>query len=81
MSRKLLLLVGSWTFVVLQTLVIIIYISWQSYATQPFDAYPFILLNLAISIQTAIIAPIILMESHKDKETIEAIKKRLDKIL
>lgn len=60
---------GSWRFIVLQTLFVII---WMSINIVGFfyhwDVYPFILLNLLFSTQAAYAAPIIMMSQNRQSE-------------
>lgn len=64
---------GSWTFLVLQTIIVAFWIGLNILAyVKHFDPYPFILLNLAFSTQAAYAAPLILMAGNvaaaKDRE-------------
>ncbi|MEK6906273.1 MAG: DUF1003 domain-containing protein [Nanoarchaeota archaeon] len=69
--------VGSWTFLILILLIIIIWIFTNGYFLLKYfnksiiDPYPFILLNLVMSLLTAIQAPIIMMsqkrQAHRDR--------------
>lgn len=65
---------GSWTFIILFLLIIVIWICVNSFIffQRPFDPYPFILLNLALSSLAAVQAPIILMSQNR-----QAVKDRL----
>lgn len=59
---------GSWYFIMLFTLAIIVWIILNSYillATKPFDPYPFILLNLILSCVAAFQAPVIMMSQNR----------------
>ena len=66
---------GSWRFLILQTIVVIVWISGNIVLLFHFDAYPFILLNLAFSTQAAYAAPLILLagnrQSLRDRLTLE----------
>src|SRR5437016_4899085 len=64
---------GSWKFIILS---IVLFGVWVAANTilltrRPFDPYPFILLNLALNMITALQAPIIMMsqnrQAHKDR--------------
>lgn len=56
---------GSWAFLILQTIVVTIWIALNIVAWfRHFDPYPFILLNLAFSTQAAYAAPLILMAGN-----------------
>ncbi|MEA2673365.1 MAG: hypothetical protein QOI92_557 [Chloroflexota bacterium] len=67
---------GSWKFIVVQTVIVIIWIGGNVYLlSQPFDPFPFILLNLAFSTQAAYAAPLILLAGNRqalrDRLTLE----------
>lgn len=62
---------GSWTFVLLFMVGILFWISintWFLLTKDPFDPYPFILLNLFLSCLAAIQAPIIMMSQNRQAE-------------
>lgn len=60
---------GSWLFIVIQTLVVAVWIAANVWLlTQPFDPFPFILLNLAFSTQAAYAAPLILLAGNRHAE-------------
>jgi len=58
---------GSWRFISLFALVMLAWIAVNSVALlkQPFDPYPFILLNLVLSCLAAIQAPVIMMSQNR----------------
>jgi uncharacterized membrane protein len=57
---------GSWPFIVIQSLVLLAWIAVNSIAwRQHWDPYPFILLNLVLSFQAAFSAPIIMMSQNR----------------
>src|SRR6266508_6704505 len=66
---------GSWTFIVIQTVIVIGWIAGNVYLLFHFDPYPFIFLNLAFSTQAAYAAPLILLASNRaavrDRLTLE----------
>lgn len=66
---------GSWTFIAIQTVIVIIWIVGNVYLIFHFDPYPFILLNLAFSTQAAYAAPLILLAGNRaakmDRLTLE----------
>jgi uncharacterized membrane protein len=66
---------GSWTFIVIQTIVVGIWVVGNIYLIFHFDPYPFIFLNLAFSTQAAYAAPLILLASNqasaRDRMTLE----------
>jgi len=60
---------GSWTFIILQTTFVVIWMSLNIVAyVQHWDPYPFILLNLLFSTQAAYAAPIIMMSQNRQNE-------------
>jgi uncharacterized membrane protein len=66
---------GSWKFIVIQTVVVAIWVAGNIYFVFNFDPYPFIFLNLAFSTQAAYAAPLILLAgnqaSARDRLTLE----------
>jgi uncharacterized membrane protein len=61
---------GSWIFITLFAVVIAIWIAINVLplvTSAPFDPYPFILLNLALSCLAAIQAPLIMMSQHRQE--------------
>jgi uncharacterized membrane protein len=73
---------GSWRFIILQTVVVVIWISGNIYLLFHYDPYPFILLNLAFSTQAAYAAPLILLagnrSAQRDRLTLEHAAKEAD---
>ena len=59
---------GSWRFIVLQTVLVTVWIAINVYHlfNAAFDPYPFILLNLAFSTQAAYAAPLILLAGNRN---------------
>jgi uncharacterized membrane protein len=66
---------GSWTFIVIQTVIVAAWVVGNIYLVFHFDPYPFIFLNLAFSTQAAYAAPLILLASNRssarDRLTLE----------
>lgn len=66
---------GSWNFIAIQTVIVIIWMGGNLWLLFHFDAPPFILLNLAFSTQAAYAAPLILLagnrQSLRDRLTLE----------
>src|SRR3989344_7852969 len=62
--------VGSWTFISIFIIFILIWVVLNIYIISAnfFDPYPFIFLNLILAILTAIEAPIILMSQNRAEE-------------
>jgi len=67
--------VGSWTFIIVQSLILLLWavlnvIGWAYH----WDPYPFILMNLFLSLQAAYTAPMLMMSQNRQaaKDRIEA---------
>jgi len=60
---------GSWTFITIFFCVLVLWMAVNSslLLARPFDPYPFILLNLALSCLAAIQAPIIMMSQNRQE--------------
>lgn len=56
---------GSWKFIILQTIVIIAWVCGNVWLVFHFDPFPFIFLNLAFSAQAAYATPIIMMSQNR----------------
>ncbi len=57
---------GSWPFIIIQSCILMIWMALNVVAwIQHWDPYPFILLNLALSLQAAYAAPIIMMSQNR----------------
>ncbi len=68
-ADKLTRLAGSWTFIILFLIILILWILINVYAwIKTWDPYPFILLNLILSSVAAIQAPIILMSQNREAQ-------------
>ena len=75
-SDKLAEFAGSWFFIIAFTLFLIIWVLINAYFLKnPFDPYPFIMLNLVLSCVAAVQAPLIMMsqkrQEQKDRERAE----------
>jgi uncharacterized membrane protein len=68
---------GSWTFIIIFMGILVGWVSLNSYILvhrgAPFDPYPYILLNLVLSMVAALQAPVIMMSQNR-----QAVKDRLD---
>lgn len=68
---------GSWRFIIIQSTVLVLWIALNvtELLFRAFDPYPFILMNLALSMQAAYAAPVIMMsqnrQSAKDRQQAE----------
>lgn len=75
-SDKLAEFAGSWFFIIAFTLFLLIWVLINVYFLKnPFDPYPFIMLNLVLSCVAAVQAPLIMMsqkrQEQKDRERAE----------
>jgi uncharacterized membrane protein len=68
---------GSWKFIALQTVIVIIWIVGNVYLIFHFDPYPFILLNLVLSTLAALQAPVIMMSQNR-QDTKDRLRGELD---
>ncbi|WP_378952937.1 DUF1003 domain-containing protein [Pelosinus sp. sgz500959] len=70
--------VGSWSFIIYQSIMIVIWMGVNSYLVymatndasyfQSWDPYPFILLNLVLSFQAAYTGPVVMMSQNRQNE-------------
>jgi uncharacterized membrane protein len=60
--------IGSWAFIVVQSIILTIWVSVNVEHLTNFDPYPFILMNLFLSFQAAYATPLILMSSNRQAE-------------
>ena len=56
---------GSWRFIIIQTVIILCWIGGNVWLIFHFDPFPFIFLNLAFSAQAAYSTPIIMMSQNR----------------
>src|SRR5438270_7637262 len=60
---------GSWTFIIIFGAILFVWITLNSflllYRTGPFDPFPYILLNLVLSMLAALQAPVIMMSQNR----------------
>lgn len=66
---------GSWKFIIIQSAIITFWIAMNIIAyVHRWDPYPFILLNLFLSLQAAYAAPVIMMSQNRlaEKDRVEA---------
>lgn len=60
---------GSWKFIIIQSVILAIWVMLNLTAyIEHWDPYPFILLNLALSLEAAYAAPIIMMSQNRQAE-------------
>src|SRR4051812_38819049 len=64
--------IGSWTFIVIQGVLLIIWMTLNVAAwLNHWDPYPFVLLNLALSFQSAFAGPVIMMSQKRQGKMLE----------
>lgn len=66
---------GSWKFIIIQSIILAIWVLLNIAAwVQHWDPYPFILMNLVLSLQAAYTAPVIMMSQNRqaDRDRLEA---------
>ena len=68
LADKIASFVGSWTFIILQSVVLIGWMIINMDNLVTFDPYPFILMNLFLSAQAAYATPMILMSGNRQAE-------------
>jgi uncharacterized membrane protein len=60
---------GTWTYIIIQSVIIVVWMFINAVGIiYQWDAYPFILLNLAFSAQASYAAPLILMASNRSSQ-------------
>ncbi len=67
--------VGSWKFIIIQTIILVMWVILNVTAwLYHWDPYPFILMNLVLSLQAAYATPIIMMSQNRlaERDRIEA---------
>lgn len=70
--------VGSWQFIIVQSLLIAVWVTVNSMTTlHIWDPYPFILMNLVLSMEAAMTAPIIMMSQNRQAEK-DRLENRVD---
>jgi len=69
LSDKIAGFAGSWTFIAVFTGIIFLWVTLNTYIllSRPFDPYPYILLNLVLSVLTAVQAPVIIMSQNRQE--------------
>jgi|ERR1700685_2917791 len=71
-------IVGSWTFIIIQSVVLALWIAVNVVAWHyKWDPYPFILLNLVLSFQAAYASPIIMMSQNRQARVAD-LRNKLD---
>jgi uncharacterized membrane protein len=65
LEEKVVNILGSWRFVILQSIIIVTWLGLNIFKIWVFDPYPFTFLNLALSFEAAFTAPIIMLSQNK----------------
>lgn len=60
--------VGSWRFILVQSTLLLAWLTYNALSGKPFDPFPFILLNLLLSFQAAYTAPVIMMSQNRQAD-------------
>jgi CRP/FNR family cyclic AMP-dependent transcriptional regulator len=68
---------GSWSFVIAFAVFLVVYAAINVLISQPWDPYPFILLNLFLSMLAAIQAPVIMMSQNR-QDAKDRVRSELD---
>ena len=68
---------GSWGFVIAFGVILVVYVAINSTLSERWDPYPFILLNLFLSMLAAIQAPVIMMSQNR-QDTKDRVRSELD---
>lgn len=75
LAERIVAFIGSWRFILIQTTIVIVWGSINIVAWfEHWDPYPFILLNLFLSIQAAYAAPVVMMGQNRQaaRDRVEA---------
>lgn len=57
--------IGSWSFVLTQTVLVIAWVLVNAFWAGAWDQYPFVLMNVLLSLQAAYTAPVIMMAQNR----------------
>ena len=70
--------IGTWAFILIQTAILIVWVilNVTAYIRQ-WDPYPFILLNLVLSLEAAYAAPVLMMSQNRQNAK-DRLKNRMD---
>ena len=60
--------IGSWKFIIIQSVILTLWIILNTFHIVNFDEYPFIFLNLFLSFEAAYATPLILMSGNRSAE-------------
>ena len=68
LADKIASFIGSWKFIIFQSIILTIWTIVNALGWVHFDPYPFILMNLFLSFQAAYATPLLLMSSNRQSE-------------
>lgn len=68
LADKITSFIGSWKFIIIQSVILTLWIILNTFKIVDFDPYPFIFLNLFLSFEAAYATPLILMSSNRQGE-------------
>lgn len=69
MADRVATIIGSWPFILVQCAILVLWVGANVTAfINHWDPYPFILMNLVLSLQSALTAPIIMMSQNRQAE-------------
>jgi uncharacterized membrane protein len=68
LADKITSFIGSWTFIIIQSVILTLWIILNTFHVLNFDTYPFIFLNLFLSFEAAYATPLILMSGNRSAE-------------
>ena len=68
LAERVAVVVGSWWFIAAQTIFLVSWVALNTMKVFDWDLYPFILMNLFLSLQAAYTAPMILMSQNRQNE-------------
>lgn len=77
---------GSWTFIISFSLITLAWMAFNTFKIfTVFDPYPYILLNLFLTVVSTFQSPLIMMSQNRqmerDREAIRGLHEKLDKII
>lgn len=79
--------VGSWRFIIIQSFVLMawvainVYLAGRHYHFNAWDPYPFVFLNLCLSLQAAYAAPILQLSGNRQTEKIETLAESTNELV
>lgn len=68
LADKIVSFIGTWRFIVIQSLILTLWVLLNVFEVYHFDEYPFTFLNLFLSFEAAYATPLILMSANRSAE-------------